>query len=166
MNAASRVAASHGFEGIELVINGALGVDSTAYLVKMLEDPAAHGVDLARTLVITSSPGTSGRPPAPTPISVSPLSKPAEWSSERDVAATGCGDPGSEEVPHLDRGQDVGGVGALCGALAYQAGLLEAGQGEVEEAVGAVALSETVAEVGRHAVVEAGGRPAPWPWRM
>jgi hypothetical protein len=29
-----------------------LGVDSTAYLVKMLEDPAAHGVDLARTLVM------------------------------------------------------------------------------------------------------------------
>ncbi|WP_079076570.1 hypothetical protein [Streptomyces europaeiscabiei] len=52
MNATARVAAGLGFEGIELVINWGLGVASTAYLVKMLEDPAAHGVDLARTLVM------------------------------------------------------------------------------------------------------------------
>lgn len=55
-----------------------------------------------------------------------------------------------------DRGQNVGGVGALRGALAHQAGLLEAGQREVEKAVGAVAFGETVAEVGQHTVVEAG----------
>jgi hypothetical protein len=48
MNAAHR----QGVEGAELVINWGLGVDSTAYLVKMLEDPAAHGVDLARTMVL------------------------------------------------------------------------------------------------------------------
>jgi hypothetical protein len=53
-------------------------------------------------------------------------------------------------------GQDVGGVGALRGALAHQPGLLEAGQREVKEAIGAVALGETVAEIGQHAVVEAG----------
>ncbi|MGK3943326.1 hypothetical protein ABK046_33415 [Streptomyces caeruleatus] len=52
MNATTRAAARHGFEDIELVINWGLGVDSTAYLVKMLDDPAAHGVDLARTLVM------------------------------------------------------------------------------------------------------------------
>ena len=48
MNAAHRP----GAEGVELVINWGLGVDSTAYLVKMLEDPSAHGVDLARTMVL------------------------------------------------------------------------------------------------------------------
>lgn len=41
-----------GGEGVELVINWGLGVDSSAYLVRMLEDPAAHGVDLARTMVM------------------------------------------------------------------------------------------------------------------
>lgn len=58
------------------------------------------------------------------------------------------------QVAH--RGQDVGGVGALCGALAHEAGLREAGQREAEEAVGAVVFGETVSEVGQHAVVEAG----------
>ncbi|GGX36334.1 hypothetical protein GCM10010341_67270 [Streptomyces noursei] len=53
-------------------------------------------------------------------------------------------------------GQDVGGVGALRGALAHQPGFLQAGQREVEEAIGAVALGETVAEIGQHTVVEAG----------
>ncbi|MFH9016029.1 hypothetical protein ACH4C6_32210 [Streptomyces sp. NPDC017943] len=48
MNAASRT----GGEDVELVINWGLGVDSTAYLVKVLEDPSAHGVDLARTMVL------------------------------------------------------------------------------------------------------------------
>lgn len=48
MNAVPR----HGGEGVELVINWGLGVDSTTYMVKMLEDPAAHGVDLARTVVL------------------------------------------------------------------------------------------------------------------
>lgn len=54
------------------------------------------------------------------------------------------------QVTH--RGQDVGGVGAL----AYQAGLLETGQHEVEESVSPVAFGETVAEVGQHAVMESG----------
>ncbi|MFD4144338.1 hypothetical protein [Streptomyces sp. NPDC058572] len=52
--------------------------------------------------------------------------------------------------------RDVGGVGALGGALVHGAGFLQAGEREVEEAVGAVALGEVLAEVGRHAVVEAG----------
>ncbi|GAA4803131.1 hypothetical protein GCM10023220_35370 [Streptomyces ziwulingensis] len=58
------------------------------------------------------------------------------------------------QVAH--RGQDVGGVGALRGALAHQSGLREAGQREVEEAVSAIAFGETVTEVGQHAVVEPG----------
>lgn len=37
---------------IELVINWGLGVDSTAYLVRLLDDPVGHGVDLARTVVL------------------------------------------------------------------------------------------------------------------
>ncbi|MFF0386807.1 hypothetical protein [Streptomyces sp. NPDC004286] len=41
-----------GYEDVELVINWGLGVDSTAYLVRMLEDPVAHGVDLDRTMVM------------------------------------------------------------------------------------------------------------------
>uniref|UniRef100_UPI002F915D0D hypothetical protein n=1 Tax=Streptomyces sp. NBC_01562 TaxID=2975879 RepID=UPI002F915D0D len=36
-----------------------MGVDSTAYLVKMLEDPAAHGVDLDRTMVLANLAGSS-----------------------------------------------------------------------------------------------------------
>ncbi|MEV7872581.1 hypothetical protein AB0P17_42220 [Streptomyces sp. NPDC088124] len=48
MNAMPR----RGGEGVELVISWGLGVDSTAYLVKMLDDPAACGVDLARTVVL------------------------------------------------------------------------------------------------------------------
>ncbi|MGW8729277.1 hypothetical protein ACWGNF_25010 [Streptomyces sp. NPDC055808] len=48
MNAVPR----HGGEGVDLVINWGLGVDSTAYIVKMLKDPAAHGVDLARAVVL------------------------------------------------------------------------------------------------------------------
>ncbi|MDQ1035375.1 hypothetical protein QFZ75_001791 [Streptomyces sp. V3I8] len=50
----------------------------------------------------------------------------------------------------------MGGGGALGGAFAHQASLLEAGRREVEETVGAISLGETVAEVGRHAVVKAG----------
>ncbi|WP_405663596.1 MULTISPECIES: hypothetical protein [unclassified Streptomyces] len=33
-------------------------VDSTTYLVKMLEDPAAHGVDPARTTVLHQLTGS------------------------------------------------------------------------------------------------------------
>jgi hypothetical protein len=55
-----------------------------------------------------------------------------------------------------DRGQDVGGVGALRGALAYESGLLQTGECQIEETVGAIALGQTVTEVGQHAVVEAG----------
>jgi hypothetical protein len=58
------------------------------------------------------------------------------------------------QVTH--RGQDMGGVGALCGALAHQSGLLEAGQREVEETVSTIPLGETIAEIGQHAVVEPG----------
>ncbi|MEV8597342.1 hypothetical protein [Streptomyces sp. NPDC052012] len=47
-----------GGEGVDLVISLGLGVDSTAYLVKMLDDPAAHGVDLARTMVIHQLTGS------------------------------------------------------------------------------------------------------------
>ncbi len=61
----------------------------------------------------------------------------------------------SRRVGIAHRGQDVGGVGALRGALAHQSGLLEAGQREVEKTVGTVVLGKAVAEVGQHAVVEA-----------
>ncbi|MEV4450371.1 transposase [Streptomyces mirabilis] len=47
-----------------------------------------------------------------------------------------------------------GGVGALRGAFAHQPSLLETGQREIKEAVGAAVLSEPVAEVGQHAVVD------------
>ncbi|MFD4604355.1 hypothetical protein ACFWPQ_40860 [Streptomyces sp. NPDC058464] len=47
-----------GAEDTELVINWGLGVDSSAYLVRMLENPSAHGVDLARTMVIHQITGS------------------------------------------------------------------------------------------------------------
>ncbi|MGV9934098.1 hypothetical protein ACWDY4_26535 [Streptomyces olivaceoviridis] len=54
MSAAPRA----GRDGVPLVINWGLGVDSTAFLVKMLEDPAAHGVNLAHTMVIHQITGS------------------------------------------------------------------------------------------------------------
>ena len=57
------------------------------------------------------------------------------------------------QVPH--RRQDVGGVGALGGALADQPGLLQPGQGQVKEPVRPPVLQQPVAEVAQHAVVEA-----------
>lgn len=69
--------------------------------------------------------------------------------------AFGLGDqfqPG--QVAH--RGQDMSGVRALGGALADETGLLQTREREVEETVGSAVLDETVAEVGQHAVVEAG----------
>ncbi|WP_274910904.1 hypothetical protein [Streptomyces sp. WZ-12] len=50
----------------------------------------------------------------------------------------------------------MGGVGALRGALAHESGLLQARERQIEKTVGAVVLGETLAEVGQHAVVEAG----------
>lgn len=58
------------------------------------------------------------------------------------------------QVAH--RGQDVGGVGALRGALAYESGLLQAGERQIKKTVGAVILGEALAEIGQHTVVEAG----------
>ena len=56
-----------------------------------------------------------------------------------------------------DRGQDVGGVGALHGSLADQPGLLQPGQGQVKEPVRPpFPFQQPVAEVAEHAVVEAG----------
>lgn len=69
--------------------------------------------------------------------------------------ADGLGDqfqPG--QVAH--RGQDMGGVRALSSALADETGLFQAREREVEDAVGSAVLDETVAEVGQHAVMEAG----------
>ncbi|MER0477015.1 hypothetical protein ABR737_01350 [Streptomyces sp. Edi2] len=42
---------------VEYVINWGRGVDSTAYLVAMLDDPARHSVDLERACVITMATG-------------------------------------------------------------------------------------------------------------
>ena len=57
------------------------------------------------------------------------------------------------QVPH--RRQDVGGVGALGGALADQPGLLQPGQGQVKEPVRSPVLQQALAEVTEHAVMEA-----------
>ncbi|MFJ6433355.1 hypothetical protein [Streptomyces sp. NPDC091416] len=50
--------------------------------------------------------------------------------------------------PIAHGGQDVGGVGALRGALAHQSGLLEAGQREVEKTVGPAVFGEAITEIG------------------
>ena len=57
------------------------------------------------------------------------------------------------QVPH--GGQDVGGVGALGGAVADQPGLFQPGQGQVKEPVGPAVLQQPAAEIAQHAVVEA-----------
>ncbi|GGX46492.1 hypothetical protein [Streptomyces noursei] len=43
---------------IDTVINWGLGVDSTAYIAKMLTAPAAHGIDLERTAVLYMATGS------------------------------------------------------------------------------------------------------------
>ena len=60
------------------------------------------------------------------------------------------------QVPHGR--QDVGGAGALGGALADQPGLLQPGQGQgqVKEPVRPPVLQQALAEVAQHAVMEAG----------
>ncbi|GED83197.1 hypothetical protein TNCT6_02820 [Streptomyces sp. 6-11-2] len=58
------------------------------------------------------------------------------------------------QVAHC--GEHVGGVGALRGSIAHESGLLQAGERQIEKTVGTVVLGEALAEVGQHAVVEAG----------
>ncbi|GLY83546.1 hypothetical protein Airi02_014760 [Actinoallomurus iriomotensis] len=50
------------------------------------------------------------------------------------------------------RGQDMGRIGALRGALTHEPCVLETSQREIEQLVGTIALGETVAEVGQHAL--------------
>ncbi|MFJ6901947.1 hypothetical protein [Streptomyces hokutonensis] len=45
-------------DDLDTVINWGLGADSTAYLAKMLTDPAAHGIDLERTAVLHMATGS------------------------------------------------------------------------------------------------------------
>lgn len=49
----------------------------------------------------------------------------------------------------------MGGIGALRGALAYESGLLQTGECQIEKTVGAAIPDDSFAEVGQHAVVEA-----------
>src|SRR5215471_6300940 len=57
------------------------------------------------------------------------------------------------QVPH--ERQDVGGAGALGGAVADQPGLLQPGQGQVKKPVRPPVHQQPVAEIAQHAVVEA-----------
>ena len=43
---------------LDTVINWGLGADSTAYLARVLTDPAAHGIDLERTVVLCMATGS------------------------------------------------------------------------------------------------------------
>ncbi|MFE4756044.1 hypothetical protein ACFRIB_38435 [Streptomyces mirabilis] len=45
-------------DNLDTVINWGLGADSTAYLARMLTDPAAHGIDLERTAVLYMATGS------------------------------------------------------------------------------------------------------------
>ncbi|MGW5657207.1 hypothetical protein [Streptomyces humi] len=45
-------------DDLDTVINWGLGADSTAYLAEMLTDPAAYGIDLARTAVLYMATGS------------------------------------------------------------------------------------------------------------
>ncbi|MFI6340741.1 hypothetical protein [Streptomyces sp. NPDC050535] len=45
-------------DDIDTVINWGLGADSTAYLAKMLTDPAGYGIDLDRTVVLYMATGS------------------------------------------------------------------------------------------------------------
>ncbi|WP_225900776.1 hypothetical protein [Streptomyces sp. RLB3-17] len=45
-------------DDLDTVINWGLGADSTAYLARMLTDPATHGIDLERTAVLYMATGS------------------------------------------------------------------------------------------------------------
>jgi hypothetical protein len=45
-------------DDLDTVINWGLGSDSTAYIARMLTDPAAHGIDLDRTVVLYMATGS------------------------------------------------------------------------------------------------------------
>ena len=62
----------------------------------------------------------------------------------------------SSQVRSRTAARTWGGVGALGGALAYESGLLQAGECQIEKSVGAVVLGKALTEVGWHTVVEAG----------
>ncbi|MFI8932409.1 hypothetical protein ACIG3E_32695 [Streptomyces sp. NPDC053474] len=47
-----------GADNLDTLVNWGLGVDSTAYIAKMLTDPAAHGIDLDRTAVLYMATGS------------------------------------------------------------------------------------------------------------
>jgi 3'-phosphoadenosine 5'-phosphosulfate sulfotransferase (PAPS reductase)/FAD synthetase len=47
-----------GSDELDTVINWGLGADSTAYLARMLTDPAAFGIDLERTVVLYMATGS------------------------------------------------------------------------------------------------------------
>ncbi|WP_331765367.1 hypothetical protein OG747_52935 (plasmid) [Streptomyces sp. NBC_01384] len=65
-----------GGEDVELVIHWGAGVDSSAYLVRMLEDPAAHGVDLDRTMVMHELTGDEW----PATRAHADIGKPGYWN--------------------------------------------------------------------------------------
>ncbi len=71
-----------------------------------------------------------------------------------ECGADGLGDQ-LEPGQAAHRGQHVGGVGALGGALAHQSGIGEPGQSKIEQPVGAAGFGEPVTEIAEHAVVEA-----------
>ncbi|WP_369383288.1 hypothetical protein [Streptomyces sp. cg36] len=45
-------------DDLDTVVNWGLGADSTAYIARMLTDPAAHGIDLQRTAVLYMATGS------------------------------------------------------------------------------------------------------------
>jgi hypothetical protein len=79
------------------------------------------------------------------------------WGGGRGLLQGGSHRLGDQFQPGqvAHRGQDMGGIGALRAAFPHQPCLLETGQGEVEQAVGAIVLSEAVTEVAQHTVMEA-----------
>ncbi|AVZ70908.1 hypothetical protein SLUN_00110 [Streptomyces lunaelactis] len=79
-------------DDVDTVINWGLGVDSTTEIVEILDDPAAHDIDLTRTAVIHMATGS-------------------EWPRTRELAD--IGKPGNQnlrnapsraEPPHFRRG--------------------------------------------------------------
>lgn len=84
----------HGGEGVELVINWGL-VDSTAYLVKMLEDPPAYGVDLARTMVLHQLTGDEW----PATRAHADIGKSSYWDLRNGTSPTRRGPRGRHRMP-------------------------------------------------------------------
>jgi hypothetical protein len=76
-------------DDLDTVINWGLGADSTAYLARVLSDPAAYGIDLERTAVLYMATGSEWPETGSWSISVSTAIRTCGMTEVRVAASEG-----------------------------------------------------------------------------